>query len=404
MPSLQQIRATGGRGSMVRVEDLNAARLPSLYASRSQAIANQEMDLAQEGLALRQRESEMQNQQGNTALLTQGLGTAVSGAGLLETAYPGSLSSIGSKFLSGFSSAPAAAAPAVAPALATAAGPAAGALPGGTGLAAAYPLFGGASEASLGAAAPAALSTTGPSSVAATASGIAAAPAAAEVAGATVAPTIASTTGATAGAAAGGAGGATFGAALGPAGIGFGLGTLAGKPLGKLFGLKGRVGGAAGGAVSGAIGGAAAGTFLFPGIGTALGAVLGGISGAIGGAVSMIASVVYGWDHPATQLAEEYRRRYVGQTTYLGYRLFGATMVSHMEAHPILKPLVQDLIVDPCVRGMAARLLGLPHVALWEQAYLDVWLRSSHDVGRRAINTRKNLMTSKQMRQLKKGA
>ena len=111
MPSLSQLYATSGRRSPLRIEDLNRSSLSSLYAGRAQAIENQQLDIAQQGLdvrkqemglrqeesALRSREADLAASQTNTALLTQGVGTGIAGAGLLEAAYPGTLRGLGTK-------------------------------------------------------------------------------------------------------------------------------------------------------------------------------------------------------------------------------------------------------------------------------------------------------------------
>lgn len=359
MPSLAQYEAVRGRRSPIRIEDLNQARLPSLYAAKAREADTRSVTIAERGLNLREQEMGLAQDQARTSLLTSGATVGIGGLGALETAYPGSVSgtvsSIGKAL--GLTSG-AQATPATLPVTAT---PAATATATGAGPAATAPLFGGASSAALPAAESAGLLTAGAPSGVASAIGT--------QAGATA--TEAAATGATA---TGASAGSSLLGALGPAGAGLAGGMLGAQFLGPVLGdsTGARV---AGGAIGGAASGALAGSIL-PGPGTAIGALIGGVLGGGTGALdSVIATAMYGRESPGTILAQLFRRRYVGATTYAGYRRWADPLVVEMLEDATVEAEVRRVLVEPCLRGMLATLLNLPwSVCAWERLYLASWL------------------------------
>lgn len=348
-----QLSAITGRRSTLRLEDLNRARLPSLYAARDRELAERRIGLDQRALALQERQAGVLQRQQDIGLGIQGFGTVAQGAALTETAFPGTISSLGRVLgIGGSAAAPLAAAPAGAAALAE-----------GAGVAATFPLFGGASTAALPAA-----------SGASSAAGLSGA-----AAGSTVASTVGPTTGLSAAAPASSGLLASAAPILGSAGVGALGGFIGGKIGPHILPFGGETGEQIESGLGGAAVGAGAG-FL---VGGPVGAVVGGVIGGLTGALSVIATAVEGLDAPETQLAMRFRRTHVGQIRYHGYLRWGTPVARFVIRHPRAKPVVRRLLVRPAIRYFTAVLDGQEAQCPWPtRLWVKAWMGFSQIVGR----------------------
>lgn len=393
MASLSQYRSTRGRTPVSYQEDIIRAQTPRLIGMREREL---EREYNERRLAMAERDQNLRAKEIDQATTVQGLGTLVQGAGLLETVRPGTIRGIGESL--GI----------VRPSLTPSAGGVSGVgvspgIPGSSGTATAAgvgPITPGLASAFSAGTAPVGGSISafpgtaglvGPSGLplsasvaapaasgAATAAGLGSTSAPAAVSGA-IGPTVGSTIGSTTGTASG-TGAATAGAAtagvtsyLGPVGAGFAGGQIGSKLIGPLLPFGGKrekaiIGGGLGGAGAGALAGS-----IIPGVGTAIGAVVGGVVGAIGGA-SVIATATYGIDSPETQLAQAFRRRFVGQLEYRGYRIFGDPIAQLISRNPQMKEIIRTRLVDPILIAMKAELDGVPSEEYQlERQYLKRW-------------------------------
>lgn len=375
MPPLTQLTAVTGQPSPVSQSDLNRARLPSLYGAREQALRERQFGLAERGLNLQAAQADLAASQANKGLLIQGGQTLVSGAGLAETAFPGSISGLFSGGGAGAATAGTSTLPLAGAAGAGLASGAAGAGAAGAAGAAAFPGTAGLlSPAGL----PLAASVAGPA---------AGAGAAGAASGAATASGLAGAAGSGGTATAAGTGLATVAPFAAPVAAGFVGGKLGAEigeailPFGGKTGQKIERG--LGGAAGGALAGAAVGSII-PGVGTAIGAIFGAVVGGITGSVSIIATVCYGPMSQETQMAQRFRKRFVGQITYQGYLAWGTPIARLVQRHPWLRPLVKAVLVDPCLVAMQADLHGCPPShAYWPRKYLKLFLWFSHRVGKR---------------------
>lgn len=99
---------------------------------------------------------------------------------------------------------------------------------------------------------------------------------------------------------------------------------------------------------------------------------------------SVIATATYGLDSPETAMAMAYRRKYVGATTYRGYRRFGDPLVRAMHRYAWLTPFIKTLLIMPCIQAMRAELGQAPwYRSLASRLYLRGWLMVCRQLGRK---------------------
>lgn len=345
MPSLSQIGAISGYEPYVDEEALIQAQLPGLYAGRQRQLEEQRLALMGDAQSAEERQAKAQQKATTQATAVQGLTSVGQGAMFLEAAKPGSFRYIGESL--GL----------MAPKAASGAAEAAGVAGGAAGT--------GASVAS----------TTVPATILAgeEAAGMAASGAAGGVAG--------------------GTGATGLLAAAGPYAVVAGAGLAAGKIGGMIgphilpFGGKTgeRVERDVTGVAAGAGVGALIGTSVFPVIGTGIGAVIGGAAGLLG-AESVIATATCGLEAPETQLAQAFRRCFVGPTTYAGYRVWGDKVARFLTRHPGWKPVARRVFVQPACRYFRAVLDGTPERCPWlTRVYVRALMRFSRWLGTRRV-------------------